>query len=215
MKQLLLLSLLATQIYSSEYTFKLVQGIALKSEIEYLAHQRLTFFKEYPYLYQGTLEEERAYTNWFCDLSASVLAIAYYDDEPVGLVSGTAFVDFSTHFAGSYDLFEKANLIPETFLYVAEVIISPVHRNQSIAKKLFKLIEAYALDAGYENICLVEESHDQHPLKPSNYQSLDQFFTKLGYIKTNLLISFPWRTIQANGSLQDEEHVMNYWIKNL
>lgn len=207
--------LFTMSVLANTYTFKLIQGPDLKNEIEHLAHQRLTLFKEYPYLYHGTLEQEIEYCSWFCDLSTTALAIAYCDDKPVGLVSGTSFVDFSTHFTGSYDLFKNAGLAPETFFYVAEVLIDPVYRNQSLAKKLFKLIETYAHEVGYTSMCLVEESHEQHPLKPIDYQSLDLFFTKLGYYKTDLVISYSWSTIQIDGSLQDEDHAMNYWLKSL
>lgn len=202
-------------VLANTYTFKLIQGPDLKNEIEHLAHQRLILFKEYPYLYHGTLEQEIEYCSWFCDLSTTALAIAYCDDKPVGLVSGTSFVDFSTHFIGSYDLFKSASLAPETFFYVAEVLIHPMHRDKQVATQLFALIETYAHEAGYTNMCLVEESHAQHPLKPLDYKSLDPFFTKLGYSKTNLQITYSWSTIQIDGSLQDEEHSMNYWIKNL
>lgn len=149
MKRFIFLILLGAQSYSNEYTFKLICGPAIKKQIEYLAQQRLTFFKEYPYLYQGTLEEELTYCNWFCNLSTSILAIAYDNNKPVGLVSGTSFVDFSTHFVGSYDLFKNAGFIPETFFYIPEVIIDPMHRNRSVAKELFKLIENYAHDIGF------------------------------------------------------------------
>jgi ribosomal protein S18 acetylase RimI-like enzyme len=147
-------------------------------------------------------------------LPNSAVSVAYHNDKPVGFVSGTSFVDNGDHFTQSIELFEKNGLDPKKFYYI-EAIVMPEHRKKSLAHQLHDLIIEHAQSLGYESSCFVEESHENHPLKPADYQSRDDSYTKAGYTKTSMIMKFPWRTIQPDGSLKDQEHELRYWIKNL
>ncbi len=200
---------------TAEYTLKLLTGNQLRSIIPFMVEQRISAFRDYPYLYEGNSDEETEYAQWFTSLPHSVAAIAYHDGKPVGFVSGTGFADFDVHFKGSIELFEKNGLDPKKFYYIPEAIIMPEHRRKSLMLKLHALVIEHAQTLGYLSSCLVEESHDMHPLKPADYTSRDDIYLKAGYTKTSMIIKFPWLTIQADESLKDEEHELLYWIMNL
>src|SRR5262249_23243588 len=78
--------------------------------LPFFAEQRISAYREYPYLYDGKMEEEMAYVEWFSKLKHSAIVIAFYNDEPVGFISGTALTAFDEHFKGSCDLFKNAGL---------------------------------------------------------------------------------------------------------
>ena len=215
---LICLIIIASTIHAKdaqEYSYKLLSGPELQTIIPFMAMQRISAFREYPYLYEGNNTEENEYCQWFTSLPHSAVAVAYANGEPVGFVSGTGFAGFDVHFKGSIALFKKNGLDSKKFYYIPEAIIVPEHRKHSLIEKLHDVIEQRAKALGYSAICCAEESHDNHPLKPAGYQSRDRLFLKGGYSKTNMSIKFPWLTIQPDGTLKDEEHSLSYWIKNL
>lgn len=199
---------------AQDYQFKLLYGPEIKDEINFIAQQRIDIFKEYPYLYEGNFETEIAYLMWFVEQRDSCAAIAYKDNNPVGFITGISFVAFENHFKGSKDIFIKASLDPSAYYYFCEVIVKPEHRRNSIAKRLFALLEAHAKSQGYRAGCFVNESHEDHPLKPADYKDLTSLFHALGYTKTNLSIMFKWQTLAQNGKIEELEHILTYWLKD-
>ena len=203
------------QELSDGYSIVLLSGDSIQPILSFIEQMRLSYFREYPYLYEGTLQEERVYSAWFSKLKDSMVAVVYYNNKPVGFLTGTSFVDFSEHYTGSLTLFRNAGLDPEQYYYFGEVIIQKEHRGNSLSRKLFELLEQYVRDLGYTKTCLVTESHKTHPCKPTDYRELDGLWIRLGYIKTSAGITFKWNTLQVNGTKERQEHVLMYWIKDL
>jgi GNAT superfamily N-acetyltransferase len=197
------------------YSMQLHQGQKLGKFARFIAEQRVTMFAEYPYLYQAAVEDDMPYTTWFSQLPKSAAVVAYYEDKPIGFIAGTSFKDFGEHFQGSVALFEDAQLNPESYFYISEVIIIPEHRGEGLSTQLFEVIENYAKQAGYTKACFVTESHKKHPLKPANYRDLGVLWTKLGYSLMNLFLQFSWPTLQTDGSSEMQEHTLEYWQKDL
>lgn len=198
---------------NSDYTIKIISKENVPSILHFVSELRIKFFRDYPYLYEGNLKEEMNYLNWFSKLQDTQIVVAYQGDKPIGFLTGTAFIDFNEHFSGSTAIFKNAGLNPTDFYYFSEIIILPEHRGKNISKKLFKVLENYATQKGYKAACLVNESYSFHPLKPSNYKSLDSYFQHLGYHSTPLIIHYTWPTLQKDGSSSNQEHSLRYWIK--
>jgi hypothetical protein len=69
---------------------------------------------------------------------------------------------------------------------------------------------------GYKNVCFITIDHpDDHPLKPIDYEDTSAIWRHLGYEKTAIKVSISYPTIQLDGSVQDKENVMGYWVKTL
>lgn len=69
---------------------------------------------------------------------------------------------------------------------------------------------------GYTTVCFAAvERSNNHPLQPSRYSPIDDLYRKVGFTKTNLSFAYTWPTIQADGSVRDEEHPMMFWAKDL
>lgn len=216
MKKIIVLLIgVISPLLAQEYSFKLFTGKDVQAIVPFIAQQRVSEFREYPYLYEGNIAEDTEHCQWFAQLPHSAVAVAYLAGKPVGFISSTSFADFDVHFKGSIALFENNGLDPHNFIYIPEAIIMPEHRGKSLTEKLHALIEKHAKSLGYKGICFAEESHDKHPLKPATYKGLEGLFLRAGYTKTQMIIKFPWLTIQPDGSLKDEDHELCYWIKNL
>lgn len=183
--------------------------------LPFVAEQRINAYREYPYLYAGKMEEEIVYLEWFSQLKHSAIVIAFYNDEPVGFIAGTALTAFDAHFQGSIDLFKNAGLPFDTYYYFSDAIVLPEHRNKSLVSTMAQMIEEHAEILGYTATCFVCESHESHPLKPENYKNLDNLFKRNGYSKTDLVVTYHWQTRNLDGSTQEQNHAMNYWVKNL
>lgn len=183
--------------------------------LPFVAEQRINAYKEYPYLYEGKMEEEISYLDWFSKLKHSAIVIAFYNDEPVGFITGTALSAFDEHFKGSIDLFKNAGLPYATYYYISDAIVLPEHRNKLLVTQMAQLMEEHADILGYTATCFVCEHHESHPLKPENYKELDELFKKNGYSKTEMVVAYNWPTRQIDGGDKMQLHAMNYWIKQL
>lgn len=203
-------------MHAHQLPITIIEGIdSINTLIPFIATQRITMFKQYPYLYQGTSDGEYEYLSWFAQLPTSTVAVAYDGEIPIGFLTGSALIDFESHFHGSADLFRNAGLDSESYYYFGEVIVLPAYRDNSICRHLFAALEQHARDHGFSAVCFTCEQHEQHPLKPANYKELGPLFTKLGYSKTGLTILFDWDTIQPDGSIAKMFHPLTYWMKDL
>ncbi len=201
--------------HSKEYTFKLLVGNELQNILPFMAQQRMAVFRDYPYLYEGNPNVEHEYLKWFASLPHSSVIMAYLDGKPIGWISGTGFADFDVHFKGSNELLKKNGYDSRKFYYIPEAIIVSEHRDTLLLEELHTLIAKHAKTLHYSALCFAEESHEQHPLKPADYKGLEELYRVAGYTPTQMIITFSWLTIQADGSVKDEEHELCYWIKEL
>jgi len=211
---ILLTTILNLLAHVDNYTLKLVTGSEQKQLISFIAQQRISSYREYPYLYEGNIEEETVYLSWLVALPHSAIAVAYLGSEPVGFVSGASCVDFDEHFKGSIDIFKKAGLLPEAYYYFTDVIVAPEHRGHALGARLFGLIEQHAQSLGYSAGCCVTESHETHPLKPAHYKSIDSLLSNLAYKRSSMAIHFNWLTRQVHGDSIAQEHILTYWLKS-
>jgi GNAT superfamily N-acetyltransferase len=200
--------------FAHEYRIEIFVGTQMEKIIPFWAHQVLTVFREYPYLYDGTTDEGIAYCKEVMGYKDAAIAVAYRDEKPVGFLSGASFVNFEDHF-GNTTGFKAADLDAATFYYFAEVIVLPEYRGQGLSKQLFQRLEAWAVNRGYTNGCFISESHEVHPLKPRNYKENDALWRSLEYEKSNISVTYNWNTIQPDGSSRKQDHIIPYWMKQL
>ena len=204
-----------TRAEAQEFTFKLLTGEPLQELKFYMIAQRITEFKEYPYLYEANHTEEHEHAEWFLNLPDTAAAVVYFENMPVGYISGTSLVDFDANFKGSIHQFKAAGLNPYEYFYISEAIIEKRYRNNKLLRPMHELLEKYAQERGYTSICFVTEEHKFHPLKPTDYKPLDDVYKKAGYTKTDVTIQFSYMTIQPNGVIAHQAHLFTYWIKDI
>lgn len=176
-----------------------------------LAELRITVFREWPYLYDGSIEYERGYLDKYGKCPESVVVLALDGSRIVGASTGLPLLaadpEFQKPFKSSdYDL--------ASIFYFGESILLPEYRGHGTGKQFFQVREAQARRAGakHTSFCAVDRDAED-PRRPEDGLSLEAFWNRLGYTKQpSIQARFDWREI---GKAVDSKNSLTYWIKAL
>jgi GNAT superfamily N-acetyltransferase len=185
-------------------------GKRIQPYLSDLARLRITVFREFPYLYDGNEEYESKYLRRYLASDEAVVVIAFDGDTIVGVSTGMPMRDEDTAVRKP---FEKAGYDITDVFYFGESVLLPAYRGQGAGVVFFKEREAHALKLGYSITAFCSVIRDEtHPRKPSDYQSLDAFWNKRGYIKQpGLVAMFNWQDLDED---QGSPKQLTYWLKN-
>jgi GNAT superfamily N-acetyltransferase len=176
-----------------------------------LARLRMAVFREWPYLYEGSLEYEKHYLAKFVNLPQSTLVVVRDGQRVVGASTALPLAQAEAEFQAP---FIGAGLDPAEWYYFGESVLEPAYRGQGLGVAFFRFREARALELGYRKVtfCAVERPAE-HPLKPADYRPLDAFWQRRGFSKRpDLVCTFTWRDL---GQSQETAKSMVFWIKQL
>ncbi|MTH99558.1 GNAT family N-acetyltransferase [Roseibium sp. RKSG952] len=186
-------------------------GSGLVDALGGLAELRISVFRAWPYLYDGTLAYERKYLQRYVDTEGAIIVGAYDGDRLVGAATGEPMEDEVIQFRRP---FEERGYDVNKIFYMAESVLDPAFRGQGIGHRFFDEREAHARRLGYEyaTFCGVVRPGD-HPLKPADYRPLDPFWEKRGYQKLEgAVVHFPWQDV---GEAEETEKPMQVWWHKL
>jgi GNAT superfamily N-acetyltransferase len=175
---------------------RVLTGTALVDALDDVAALRITVFRAFPYLYNGSLEYERRYLRSYADSAGAVLVGAFDGDRLVGAATGTPMTDHAAEFAAPLKV---AGLDAAEVFYCAESVLLPAYRGQGAGHRFFDLREAQgrALGATWSVFCAVIRPPD-HPLRPPDYRPLDPFWRKRGYAAMpGCIASFGWTDVDG------------------
>ncbi|MEP3049273.1 MAG: GNAT family N-acetyltransferase [Roseibium sp.] len=186
-------------------------GAKLENALNDVARLRMSVFRDWPYLYDGTLEYEARYLQRYAEADGAVVIGAYDGNRLVGAATGeplgAEYEAFQTPLqAHGYD--------PAQVFYMAESVLEPGYRGRGIGHRFFDEREAHARGLGYREavFCAVIRP-DDHPLMPAHYQPLDPFWSKRGYLKLEgITVVFPWTDV---GEREETEKPMQVWYRAL
>ncbi|MES2884788.1 MAG: GNAT family N-acetyltransferase [Pseudomonadota bacterium] len=176
-----------------------------------LATLRLTVFRDWPYLYDGTLDYEQRYLETYASCSDSIAVLAWDDAQCVG---ATTALPMRNAEASMRTPFEEAALETSNTLYFGESVVLASHRGRGIGVAFFELREAHALALGLRRcaFCAVDRPAS-HPLKPADYTPNDAFWTRRGYARQPALqCTFDWLD---RGEPAPTPHTLTYWLRDL
>ena len=177
-----------------------------------LARLRITVFRDWPYLYDGSLDYEETYLAKFAAAKGAVCVVARDGDLVVGASTGAPMVEHADEFgtpfrAAGYDL--------DKIFYCGESVLLKSHRGHGLGHKFFDLREGHAHALGgftHSTFCRVVRP-DDHPLKPAHYIPLDRFWTKRGYAPVpGLTATYDWKDIDQ---AEETTHTMQFWMRAL
>lgn len=194
-------------------TVELLAGDALGTYLDALAHLRMTVFREYPYLYEGTLDYERAYLRGFAASPRGTLVIARDGARVVGASTAMPLADHSDAPLMAPAL-AAAGYAPERVYYFGESVLLASERGRGIGHAFFDLREQAALRHGFDvcAFCAVERPPD-HPARPPDYRPHDAFWTRRGYRRRpEVVATFAWRDI---GEPTSTDKPMVFWTREL
>lgn len=191
---------------------RLLCGGAIAPHINDLARLRLTVFREFPYLYDGTLEYEARYLATYAESKESLFVLALDGERVVGASTGLPMADETEEFQRP---FREQGWAPERIFYFGESVLLPEYRGSGLGVRFFAEREGYARRlARFDHcaFCAVERPAD-HPRRPPGYQPLNEFWARRGYRHhPELRTEYHWRDLDED---TESAKPMSFWLKEL
>ena len=191
-------------------TILTVSGPAFEQWLDPVAALRIQVFREFPYLYEGSLDYEQHYLQRYLDSPASTLVLALDGDKVVG--ASTALPMAAADDAFQQPFRAQGFDINRIYYFGESVLLSP-YRGLGIGHRFFDAREMAAQTHGCNltTFCAVQRP-DNHPAKPAAYVPHDGFWTRRGYApRPDLTCDYHWRDI---GETRETLKPMLFWIKS-
>jgi GNAT superfamily N-acetyltransferase len=188
-----------------------LRGAALEAALDHVAALRIAVFRDWPYLYDGTLDYERAYLATYRDNPGALLVGAFDGDRLVGASTSTLMEDHAAEFAAP---FAARGMTLETILYGAESVLLPEYRGMGLGHKFIDLREdhARAMRRSHVAFCSVQRPAD-HPAKPANARTNDAFWRGRGYEPLpGVVAAFAWKDL---GDAAETVKPLQFWMRQL
>jgi len=176
-----------------------------------LAALRIEVFREFPYLYEGTAQDEASYLASYTKSPRSVVVLARDADQVVGAATAMPLTDHGEAVAPPL---VQAGFDPERVFYFGESVLRAPYRGRGIGHAFFDHRESAARAYGYETaaFCAVVRPGD-HPDRPARYVPHDAFWMKRGYRRRpDIVTSFAWRDLNQ---ATETHKPMAFWVKSL
>ena len=181
-----------------------VTGPDLTTALPALARLRIAVFREWPYLYAGTLDYEQGYLAKFGRAEGAVIVAARDGEAIVGVATASPMVGHADAFA---EPFRARGYDIARIFYFGESVLLPAYRGHGIGHAFFDHREAHARAQGgyaYAAFCGVVRD-PAHPLRPAGYVPLDAFWRRRGYQPmAGLVGSFEWPDIDQPAATVDD-----------
>ncbi len=192
--------------------FQSFEGAAIRAVFEPLAQLRIRVFRDFPYLYEGSMAYELEYLNTY---AASERAFLYAVFDGTLMIGATTCIPLADETEEVQAPFLKAGMDVSEVFYLGESVLLPAYRGLGLGHRFFDAREAHAATFGTYRItsfCAVERPAD-HPLRPADYRTLDDFWQKRGYQKApDLQTKFSWPDL---GEDAPSLKTMIYWTRQL
>lgn len=191
-------------------TILTVSGSAFEQWLEPVAALRIRVFREFPYLYDGSLDYEKHYLQRYIDSPRSTLVLVLVDDAVVGAATALPMADADDAFQQP---FRQQGFNIDDIYYFGESVLTRRYRGLGIGHRFFDEREraARAQQCAITTFCAVQRPAG-HPARPQDYAPLDAFWQKRGYIpRADLTCDYHWRDIGDTGETRKP---MQFWIKS-
>ncbi|MGF1525236.1 MAG: GNAT family N-acetyltransferase [Candidatus Competibacterales bacterium] len=190
---------------------RVLSGADLAPHIPDLARLRIEVFRDFPYLYHGSLAYEEKYLQTYLQSPRSMVVLVQDGERVVGASTGVPLADEDPAFqqpfiSSSFDLAQV--------FYCGESVLHPDYRGRGIYRRFFQAREDHARRGGFGicAFCAVVRP-DDHPRRPADYAPLDPIWRRFGYQRRpDLTTAFPWRDLDED---RESEKPMVFWLKAL
>lgn len=189
-----------------------LSGAAIAPYLPDLARLRITVFREFPYLYDGSAEYEAHYLQTYVNSPLSIAVLALDGENIVGASTGLPMAHEEANFQQP---FLQQGYDPNTLFYCAESVLLPPYRGRGVYKAFFSGREHHARQLGgftHVTFCGVQRPAN-HPLRPADYAPLDDIWRKFGYApQPALQTTYTWKDIDEAA---ESPKPMQFWMKTL
>ncbi len=177
-----------------------------------LARLRIRVFREFPYLYEGSVAYEEKYLQTYVDAPDSVMVLVRDSERVVGASSG---LPLDAEPSNVIEPFLAQGYNPRRIFYYGESVLLPEYRGRGLGKRFFEEREAHVRGLGRFDIacfCAVQRPAG-HPRRPADYAPLDALWNRQGFVRhPELQTSFSWRDLDEDA---ESPKPMVFWLKSL
>ncbi|MCB9343010.1 MAG: GNAT family N-acetyltransferase [Lewinellaceae bacterium] len=176
-----------------------------------LAALRIQVFREFPYLYDGSVEYEEKYLETFIQSEESVIVVAFDGEEVIGVSTGIPLKNEPTEI--QQDWINGGYNIDEIF-YFSESVLNKDYRGHGIGVRFMEEREKWARQLGYKKAIFCGVIRDEtHPRRPKNFVPLDRFWEKRGFSKkVGFTCKISWKEMDET---EESEKELQFWEKDL
>ncbi|PJF08999.1 GNAT family N-acetyltransferase [Pseudorhodobacter sp. MZDSW-24AT] len=188
-----------------------LQGAELDATLDAVAGLRIAVFRDWPYLYDGTLDYERDYLQTYRESPQALLVGAFDGGRLIGASTSTPMEDHAADFAAPL---AGLGLPLDRILYGAESVLLPAYRGLGLGHRFFDLREDHARALGRSHVafCSVQRPED-HPQRPSQHRGNEAFWQGRGYAPlAGAVAEFAWRDV---GEANESRKPLQFWMRAL
>lgn len=187
-------------------------GDEIAPYVDDLAALRIRVFRDFPYLYDGDVGYERDYLATYVNAPRS-LAFMVYDD--AALVGATTALPLADEEPAFRQPLADAGFDVARVFYFGESLLLSGYRGRGLGHRFFDEREAWARAVGgfdHACFCAVQRPVD-HPLRPTDYQPLDPFWRRRGYIRRDDITAvYRWQDVDCAA---ETEKRLTFWVRAL
>jgi GNAT superfamily N-acetyltransferase len=187
-------------------------GAAMLPHLPALARLRIAVFRDWPYLYDGSQQNEQRYLASFAACPRAGLAVAFDEEAAVGCSSCLPLAEEDDHVKAP---FQARGWDPARFFYFGESVLLPAYRGQGVGVAFFQAREAHARetsDCDFATFCAVQRPAD-HKLRPPGAVPLDAFWRRRGFAPyPDLACTMRWKQVDSTDRVENR---LSFWIKPL
>jgi len=191
--------------------YSCLKSSLLTPYIHALADLRLRVFRDYPYLYDGSLSDELEYLEAYSNSPSSLVTLALDGNVVIGASTCLRLSDADEGFRAC---FENNGTEISKICYLGESVLLKPYRGRGIGKMFFHYRENHArsLQCSSAAFCSVDRGAD-HAHKPIDYRPLDGFWETQGYEKhPKLKAHFSWKEVHEDKATPK---TLTFWTKAL
>lgn len=197
-------------IWTSEkenLTLNLLTGEEASEYFNEIAGLRIGLFKEFPYLYEGSLEYEAGYLQTYFKAKSVQVLLLFDGDKVVGFSNSISLAEESDEFKKP---FLDQGLKLEDYLYIGEVMFNADYRQKGIARQIMDHHATRAKELGTKQCFITVDRPDDHPARPTDYQPTDPLWIHFGFNKADFTMKMKWQQVDTH---KEEENTLNIWVK--
>jgi GNAT superfamily N-acetyltransferase len=184
---------------------------ALEPWIDALGILRIRVFREFPYLYDGSLDYERSYLRIYQQAEHSRVFLV--TDAAATVVGATTCLPLAAEGEEFKAPFLLEGMAVEDIFYFGESLLLPEWRGRGLGKEFFNRREAHARRLGFKTtaFCAVDRP-ENHPARPPDHRPLDDFWKSRGYVKQpRLRAEFNWKEL---GEATESPKSLTFWTRS-
>jgi GNAT superfamily N-acetyltransferase len=194
-----------------EIDVRALRGADLEAALDEVAQLRIGVFRDWPYLYDGTLDYERQYLATYRDNPGALLVGAFHQGKLIGASTSTPMEDHAPEFSAP---FTALGIPLEKILYGAESVLLRPYRGIGLGHRFIDQREAHARALGRTHVAFCSVIRpDDHPARPAVYRSNDAFWMGRGYdTLPGVVARFSWKDV---GEVTETEKALQFWMREV